>query len=166
MHSVMRFMAGHIQAYCIIGNLAKKDKGCQWILEDFMKICCLLDIFLAICRRRNKDVTKEETSRSEGRAQILKAMAHPSRIFIIEKLSEKPYCVYELTEMIGVDVSTVSKHLSVLKNAGIISDTKKGTTVYYSLEAPCLLRFIGCVEQVIEQNIKKQLESIGSVSGE
>ena len=86
-------------------------------------------------------------------------------MFIIEKLSEKPYCVYELTEMIGVDVSTVSKHLSVLKNAGIISDTKKGTTVYYSLEAPCLLRFIGCVEQVIEQNIKKQLESIGSVSG-
>ena len=60
----------------------------------------------------------------------------------------------------GADTSTVSKHLSILKNAGIITDRKQGTTVYYSLEAPCLLRFISCVEQVIEQNIQKQLASL------
>ena len=105
-------------------------------------------------------MTDTEKIRSEARAQIIKAIAHPSRIFIVDKLSEKPYCVCELTEMIGSDPSTVSKHLSILKNAGIISDRKEGTTVYYSLEAPCLLRFISCVEQVIEQNIQKQLAGI------
>ena len=105
-------------------------------------------------------MTDKEKICSEARAQILKALAHPSRIFIVDKLSEKPYCVCELTEMIGSDPSTVSKHLSILKNAGIISDRKEGTTVYYSLEAPCLLRFISCVEQVIEQNIQKQLAGI------
>jgi ArsR family transcriptional regulator len=62
--------------------------------------------------------------------------------------------------MIGADTSTVSKHLSILKSAGIITDRKEGTTVYYSLEAPCLLKFIGCVEAVIEQNIRKQLASL------
>ena len=54
----------------------------------------------------------------------------------------------------------MSKHLSILKNAGILADRKEGTTVYYSLEAPCLLKFIGCVEAVIEQNIQKQLASL------
>ena len=105
-------------------------------------------------------MTEADKMRSEARARILKAIAHPSRIFIVDKLSEQPHCVCELTEMIGADTSTVSKHLSVLKNAGIISARREGTTVYYSLEAPCLLRFIGCVEQVIEQNIKKQLTSL------
>ena len=105
-------------------------------------------------------MTEKETIRSESRAHILKAMAHPSRLFIIEKLAEKSHCVCELTEMIGADTSTVSKHLSILKNAGIISDRKEGTMVFYSLEAPCLLKFLSCVETVIKQNIEKQLAAL------
>lgn len=107
-------------------------------------------------------MTEVEKLRSEGRANILKALAHPSRLFIVEKLSEKPYCVCELTAMIGADTSTVSKHLSILKNAGIISYSKQGTAVYYSLEAPCLPRLLGCVESVIEQNLQKQLAYLQS----
>ena len=101
-----------------------------------------------------KDIEKR---RSEGRAAILKALAHPSRLLIVEKLAEKSYCVYELTEMVGSDTSTVSKHLSILRNAGIVSDSKRGTSVYYSLEAPCLLRLLDCVESVIQQNLQRQL---------
>jgi DNA-binding transcriptional ArsR family regulator len=108
-------------------------------------------------------VTEAEKLQSEARARILKALAHPSRIYIVDKLSEKPHCVCELTALIGADTSTVSKHLSILKNAGVISDRKQGTTVYYSLEAACLLRFISCVEQVIEQNIHKQLASLQGI---
>ncbi len=107
-------------------------------------------------------MTKNEIMRCEGRARILKALAHPTRMFIVDKLSAKPHCVCELTELIGADTSTVSRHLSLLKNAGIVSDRKQGTTVYYSLDAPCLLRFIGCVEEVIQQNIHKQLAGLGS----
>jgi ArsR family transcriptional regulator len=102
-------------------------------------------------------MTDLERRRSEGRAAILKALAHPSRLLIVEKLSEKPYCVCELTRMVGADTSTVSKHLSILRNAGIISDRKQGTSVYYSLEAPCLLRLLTCVESVIEKNLQRQL---------
>ena len=102
-------------------------------------------------------VNEFQKRRSAGRAAILKALAHPSRLLIVEKLSEKPYCVCELTEMVGADTSTVSKHLSILRNAGIVSDHKQGTSVYYSLEAPCLLRLLDCVETVIEQNLQRQL---------
>ncbi len=99
---------------------------------------------------------KKEKQRSEARAKILKALAHPSRIFMVEKLHKKPYCVCELSQMIGIDMSTASKHLSILKNAGIVEDNKQGTTVYYSLSCACIMEFIGCIETVIRQNYEKE----------
>ncbi len=109
-------------------------------------------------------MTRQEKARSETRARILKALGHPSRLFIVEKLAEKPYCVCELTEMVGADTSTVSKHLSLLKNAGIVSVRKVGTTVYYSLEAPCVVRLLQCVEAVARRTLEGQLADLKLVS--
>ncbi len=94
----------------------------------------------------------------EARAAIIKAMAHPARLLIIEELDKKERCVGELTEMIGADTSTVSKHLAVLRNAGIVADEKNGTTVYYRLLCPCVLDFIGCIETVIETKTERSIE--------
>jgi ArsR family transcriptional regulator len=94
-------------------------------------------------------------TRYEARAQIIKALAHPSRLLIIEELNQRERCVGELTEMIGADVSTVSKHLSILKNAGLISDDKRGNSIFYSLRVPCIMQFMGCVEEVLSVNAKK-----------
>jgi len=96
-------------------------------------------------------------ARFEARAKIMKAMAHPSRLFILEELSRGEKCVCELTEMIGADTSTVSKHLSLLKNAGIVDTDKRGTQVYYRLVTPCVLNFFGCVETVLRGNMESQL---------
>jgi len=93
----------------------------------------------------------------EAKARIIKAMAHPTRLFIVDMLSKKEKCVCELTEMIGADVSTVSKHLSILKTAGIVQDDKRGSSVYYQLKMPCVLSFFKCVESVIKTNAKEQL---------
>ena len=101
------------------------------------------------------NMSEEEKVRSEVRAKILKALAHPSRIFIVEKLNEKPFCVGELTELIGADVSTVSKHLSILREAGLIDSKKEGTSIFYSLSCPCIMKFIGCLESVARQNYEK-----------
>ena len=94
----------------------------------------------------------------EARAKIIKAMAHPSRLFIIEELDKKERCVNELTDMIGADASTVSKHLSVLKNAGLVADEKRGNSIFYSLRCPCIMEFIGCVEDVLSSNAKQHME--------
>ena len=93
----------------------------------------------------------------EARANILKAMGHPTRLFIIEELNKKERCVNELTKMIGSDVSTVSKHLSVLKNSGLVQDEKRGTSIYYKLCCPCVLDFISCIETVLKTNVEKHL---------
>jgi ArsR family transcriptional regulator len=100
-------------------------------------------------------------ARLTTRASVFKALAHPSRLFIVEQLAQQERCVCELTEMIGADMSTVSKHLSVLRAAGVIQDDKRGLQVYYRLKMPCVLRFFDCVGEVVETNAKEQWELVG-----
>jgi len=101
----------------------------------------------------------ETHARYEARARIVKAMAHASRLFIVDELSKNgEKCVCELTEMIGADTSTVSRHLSVLKGAGLLRDEKRGQMVYYSLCVKCVLSFFDCIESVMECNAKSQQE--------
>ena len=98
--------------------------------------------------------------RFEIRARIIKAMAHPTRLFIVDELSRGERCVCELTEMIGADTSTVSKHLSLLKEAGILRDEKRGLQVYYTLRMPCVLNFFDCVERIMKSAVEEQLELV------
>ena len=98
--------------------------------------------------------------RYQARAKIVKAMGHPSRLFIIDQLAAGERCVCELTEMIGADKSTVSKHLSVLKEAGIVSDEKRGLQVYYTLRVPCVTNLFQCIEAVLKSNTEAHLASM------
>jgi DNA-binding transcriptional ArsR family regulator len=100
-------------------------------------------------------------ARFEARAQILKALAHPTRLFIVDQLSYGERCVCELAQMIGADVSTVSKHLAILKGTDIVNDEKRGSQVYYSLRMPCVLKFFECVESVIRSAAEERLELTG-----
>jgi len=77
----------------------------------------------------------------EARAVIVKALVHPTRLFIVNELANGELYVCKLREKIGADISTVSKHLSVLKNAGIVEDDKRGLLVFYRLRIPCILNF-------------------------
>ncbi len=72
-------------------------------------------------------------------AKIMKAMAHPTRLFMLDKLHEREHCVNELQALIGADMSTVSKHLSVLSNAGIIEGRKTTIRCFTRLLCPCVL---------------------------
>ncbi len=114
----------------------------------------------------NKDVT---TVRSkllkayEMRAHILKAMAHPSRLMMIDAMNEGgEMCVQELVELVGRDQSTVSKHLSILKQVGIVDDRKDGQRSFYRVVRPCVMNFFECVERVMEENLQTHKELVTS----
>jgi DNA-binding transcriptional ArsR family regulator len=100
-------------------------------------------------------------ARFEARAKIIKALAHPTRLFIVDELSRQERCVNELTEKVGADVSTVSKHLTILKNVGIVKDERRGAQVYYSLKMPCVLSFFTCVETVMQSIAEESLSLLG-----
>ena len=93
-----------------------------------------------------------EKNLAASRAGIIKSLAHPTRLFMVELLSKESMSVGDLTAAVGVDVSTVSKHLSQLKQAGILVDHKDGNRVLYSLLCPCILDFIHCVDDVINKD--------------
>ncbi len=99
----------------------------------------------------------ERAAHLAARARVLKALAHPSRLLIVEALNGQEKCVAELTKLVGADVSTVSKHLAMLKEVGILVHEKRGTHVYYSLRVPCILNFFGCVESVLEASARDHL---------
>lgn len=97
----------------------------------------------------------------EERAKIIKALAHPSRLMMVDALVGGEKCVCELRELVGSDISTVSKHLALMKEAGIVDDRKVGQQVFYSLRCPCIVSFFGCVEAVMKSNAEEKMELIG-----
>jgi len=81
--------------------------------------------------------------------QILKALAHPVRLYLVMELARGEKCVNELTcQAACCEISTVSRHLSQLRNAGIVEDDKRGLQVFYRLRAPCILDFLSCLGNV------------------
>lgn len=94
--------------------------------------------------------------RYEARAAIAKALAHPTRLIILEALERREACVCELTDLVGADQSTVSKHLAVLKQAGLVEDRKEGVMAYYRVKVCCLPGFWACIEKVLAENLKTQ----------
>jgi ArsR family transcriptional regulator len=86
----------------------------------------------------------------EARSEVFKALGHPARLAMIAALGDGERCVCELQELVGSDMSTVSKHLTILRSAGLVSSDKRGKQVFYSLKMPCTLGFIKCVDNALQ----------------
>lgn len=85
------------------------------------------------------------SARFKRQAQVLKALAHPARLCVVEELARGERCVCELAECAGVEMSTISRHLSLLRAAGVVEDEKRGAQVFYRLRARCVLNFFECL---------------------
>jgi len=105
--------------------------------------------------------TQKEKALIEAKANVLKALGHPTRLWMAEQLADGEKCVCELAEFFDADFSTISKHLSVLKQAGVVEDEKRGKQVYYRLKVPCILKYMSCVEAVIKASVKEQVDMLG-----
>jgi ArsR family transcriptional regulator len=94
----------------------------------------------------------------ERRTRVMKALAHPSRLAMVDALAEGERCVCDLQALVGADMSTVSKHLTLLKNAGVVLSDKRGLQVWYRLRVPCLLDFFTCVDAVFADPDAERVE--------
>jgi len=103
---------------------------------------------------------KKRPDQYEARANIAKALAHPTRLLLLDILKEQEMCVCDLTAIAGVDQSTVSKHLAILKQAGLVASRKEGTATFYRQTASCLEGFFHCLETVLQTNLKSQRAAI------
>ena len=100
---------------------------------------------------------ERERIHCELTAHMFRALANPMRIFLLDKLRERPWCVCELAAEAGIGKSVASKHLSMLKEAGLVESRKVGTENQYSLAAPCVIELTSCAEGTVLANRKKSL---------
>jgi len=96
----------------------------------------------------------------EARARVAKSLAHVSRLLILDHLSREPMSVQQLTKLVGADQSTVSKHLAVLKEVGLVNAEKQGSSRFYSLSCDCLNHFFDCLDSVAMQDAKSRCQII------
>lgn len=96
----------------------------------------------------------------DEQAKIFKALGHPSRLLMVDALRGGEKCVCELRELVGDDMSTVSRHLTVLREAGLVTSEKRGTSIYYRLKLSCLGNFLECTAHAVEQKAREQLEML------
>lgn len=91
----------------------------------------------------------------------LKALANPVRVKLVDELRAGDRCVCELTALAGVDQSNVSRHLAVLKRAGIVSERRDGLMVIHHLETPCILKAFDCATEVFRRDVQKKNKLMG-----
>jgi len=96
-----------------------------------------------------------------ARARIARALAHEARLMLLDALQQQgELCVSEMTELAGLDQSTVSKHLAILKETGLVGVRRQGPSSYYSVTCACLDGFFGCMESVLTANLNAQRELV------
>ena len=100
-------------------------------------------------------LSKKKQRIFEKQAQITKAIAHALRIAVLDFLKDGPQCVCDIADHIGSERSNVSRHLSVMTNAGVLASRKEGLKVIYTLKTPCILEFFSCISGVLKQQAKE-----------
>ena len=85
---------------------------------------------------------------AKDRSVIVKAMAHPTRLLVMDVLTQGEKCVNDLTNLAGCDVTTLSKHLALLRRAGLLQCEKRGVNVFYQIACPCFLEFFRCIDLI------------------
>lgn len=108
-------------------------------------------------------LNKKEKLLFEKQAEIVKALSHPLRIAIVDFLKNGEQCVCDIAKHIGSERSNVSRHLSVMVNAGLLTFHKEGLKVIYKLQTPCVLDFLSCVTNCLKEQIKENKKLLKSL---
>ncbi len=90
------------------------------------------------------------------KAGIMRAIANPARLMIVEELGRGDRCLCELIPKFKLDQSTLSRHLSQLKKTGIVSERREGVRVVLHLATPCILKVFDCVMKVARHDLDRR----------
>lgn len=103
-------------------------------------------------------VAKPGKKALQRQAQVFKALGHSGRMAIIHALADGEVCACELAEVAGCSPSTASRHLTVLRHAGLIADERRGQQIFYRLAFPCVLTFAECINRVDTGEVNAKLQ--------
>jgi ArsR family transcriptional regulator len=79
--------------------------------------------------------------------EVFKALGNPTRLTLVRTLMDGERCVCDLVNAAGLGWSTTSRHLDVLREAGVVSSDRRGQKIFYRLELACVSRFVECLDR-------------------
>ena len=92
---------------------------------------------------------------NQNKSDILKALAHPTRLNILESLREGERCVCEIIDIVDTEQSNTSQHLAVLKKMGILTSRKDGLKVIYRIKHDEILEILDTLENLLKSQIEE-----------
>lgn len=97
------------------------------------------------------------------KADIFQALAHPTRIAILEVLGEKELSAGALIETLGIEQANVSQHLAVLRAKQLVAHRKAGNQVFYSVRDPLISKVLGLMRHYFQSHLKESLSMLGEL---
>jgi DNA-binding transcriptional ArsR family regulator len=98
------------------------------------------------------------------KAEFFKALAHPLRIKILELLADGDKNVNEIQSLVGSEGSAVSQHLTVLRAKNIVTGTKDGNRVIYSLRDPMIIELLNVARQIFNNHLVNTITMLDKFS--
>ncbi len=99
------------------------------------------------------------------KADIFQALAHPTRIAIIELLVEGELCAGDLTEKLGVEQANLSQHLAVLRAKLLVVNRKSGNQVFYSVRDPIIIKVLALMRRYFYTHLQEAMDLLGEMDG-
>jgi ArsR family transcriptional regulator len=99
-----------------------------------------------------------KTDEFKARARIMKALSSPVRLKIVDELSRGERCMCEIQPLFRMNKSTLSRHVTALKNVGIVGERREGVRCFLRLETPCILKVFECAMGVIRAEARQKAE--------
>ena len=96
----------------------------------------------------------------KARARVLKALANPDRLEVVNLLSRGDYCLSELQPNFSISKSTLSRHVDALRRVGVVTERRVGVRVILHLATPCILRALDCAMQVVQADHARRTRAV------
>ena len=100
------------------------------------------------------------TEEAKARARVLKALGHPLRLQVVEALYRQDLCLCELQPLFKVRQPTLSRHLAVLKQAGLLTERRVGPRIILHLATPCIVRAFDCAMSVVQADHQRRSRAL------
>lgn len=100
------------------------------------------------------------------KAEFFKTLGHPTRIRVLELLSERECSVGEMLPALGVEASNLSQQLAVLRRSGLVSARREASTVYYALTSPQVAELLAVARRILTGMLTEQMDLLTDLRAE
>ena len=100
------------------------------------------------------------------KAEFFKTLGHPARIRVLELLSEREMAVGEILPIVGIEASSLSQQLAVLRRAGLVATRKEGSAVYYSLTSTDVADLLAVARVILTRVLTDQTELLDGLKAD